>query len=374
MVPLPSTPCGLRRDKMGSILDRNRHNMTINELARGRETFMDGLYQQRAKVVDYARILAALRTAETSVSGETLCRELGVSRTAVWKAVKHLRDRGYEIDSAPHRGYTLISAPEAPTALEVLPGVRTRFLGRRYDYHPSVESTNRLAAEAAAEGAPAGTVIAADRQTGGRGRLSRAWHSPPGRNLYLSLVLRPPIEPVAAPQLALVAAPALIRAVEQCTDASPALAVKWPNDVYLDGRKLAGILCEMKAEIDRVHHLIIGLGVNVNGYRFPPEIAGRATSLEQALAKPCSRAALTTAFLNAFEEAYDRWLAEGLGPARRVWRERSLLRGRRIRVTGLNRDITGRAVDLTLQGGLVIEESDGVRTTIASGDAHIADF
>jgi BirA family biotin operon repressor/biotin-[acetyl-CoA-carboxylase] ligase len=208
----------------------------------------------------------------------------------------------------------MIAAAAPPLTADRFGGeLDTRWLGRAYEWHTECVSTNDLAAERARAGAPAGLVIAADTQTGGRGRLGRSWHSPPGDNLYISLLLRPARPAAEVPPLTLLAGGAVARAVE-ALGVSPRL--KWPNDVQLVGgdggrRKLAGVLTEMASAGERVEHVVVGIGINVNATAFPDGLAGRATSLRLATGQAIDRARLLAGVLNAFEPLYDEFQRHG---------------------------------------------------------------
>jgi BirA family biotin operon repressor/biotin-[acetyl-CoA-carboxylase] ligase len=207
----------------------------------------------------------------------------------------------------------MLDASLPPTADRVDAALATRWLGRRYDWHAVCGSTSDLCAERARAGAPAGLVVAADAQTGGRGRMGRSWHSPAGENLYLSLLLRPARPAAEIPPLTLLAGAAVARALAPM-GVSPRL--KWPNDVQLvdgDDRrlKLAGVLTEMVSAGNRVEHVVVGVGINVNATSFPAELAGRATSLRAALGRAVDRAEVLAAVLNAFEPLYDDFERDG---------------------------------------------------------------
>ena len=318
------------------------------------------------------RILTLLRQHAGHLSGETIAHELGVSRTAVWKHVGGLRDLGYGIASVPNRGYRLERVPDLPLPTEVLPRLRTARLGRAYRFLPVADSTNRVATRLADEGAPEGTTVVADSQTAGRGRFTRSWFSPPGTNLHLSMVLRPALEPFTAPQVAIVASVAVTQAVERICPRLQ-VGIKWPNDVFLGGRKAAGLLCEMRAEADRIRHIVLGIGVNVNTPRdeFPPDIAGVATSLAAETGHSVARVPLLAAIINEFESLYDRWRYEGLTCCRDAWNQRSVLNGRWVRVSALSGTVEGMAQGLSEAGGLLLALPQGTTREVLSGDAHI---
>ncbi len=320
-------------------------------------------------------ILDILKKSPSFISGESICRKLGISRTAVWKQIERLRNLGYRISSATKKGYHFDESPNRPIALEVDPLLDTERFGRNFVFFDETDSTNGEALRLAEGGSPEGTVVVADSQTAGRGRLNRQWFSPPGLNLYFSLVLRPSVQPARVPQIALVTGMAVARCLGSLTS-DLAVGVKWPNDVLLEGRKLCGILCDMRSEVDLVHHVIVGVGINVNVDRshFPDEIAETATSLKVALGREVSRARLLAGILLEMERAYTMWLESGLDAFRPIWQQRSVLKGRWVSVSALNERICGRVVDLAPSGALVVEQEDGTRREIASGDVHVESY
>jgi BirA family biotin operon repressor/biotin-[acetyl-CoA-carboxylase] ligase len=320
-------------------------------------------------------VLRRLEAAGGAVSGEALSHELAVSRMAICKAVAHLRVLGCEIDSAPHRGYQLVQSTDQPAAFAVQPLLRTAELGRHWVYEFQLPSTNRTAAELAVAGAPPGLVVVADAQTQGQGRMGRHWHSPAGRNLYVSVLLRPSVPPVRVPQISLLAALALRRALLALCPALP-VGVKWPNDLWVGGRKLAGVLCEMDAEVDRVRHVVVGLGLNVNltADEWPEALAGRATSLRIESGRPWPRPQVLGAFLNALEPLLREWeAADDLGPFLGELDQASVLRGRRIRVECGQRTSEGVAAGIALDGRLRLRADGGDELLLSSGDAHLLD-
>lgn len=318
-------------------------------------------------------ILRLLKDAEGYLSGDLVGRECSVSRNAVWKHVGLLRQQGYVIDACRRRGYLLRSAANAPLPWEVAASLATEAFGRDLDYREEVDSTNRVALERAIAGAPEGATVVAESQSSGRGRRGRRWISPPGVNLYFSVVLRPAIAPARLGQLPLVAAVALHRALSAFAPAVP-LLIKWPNDILARrGGKLAGVLCEAGIETDAVRHAVVGIGINVNGRTVPPTLAGVATSLAREGGAASSRPRLLAAVLNAFEEDYRRWLAEpaleGFLP---YLEEHSTLRGRTVRVEGLGGRRVGRVEGIGAGGELLVRGADGVTMQVFSGDVRVA--
>lgn len=318
------------------------------------------------------QIVAMLREAGGGeVSSRAICERLAVSRAAVWKQVETLRAGGYVIEACSRRGYRLVAAPDTPHAAEVLPLLTTRRLGRACHYADETGSTNRDGAARALAGADEGLVLVAGCQTAGRGRMTRAWFSPPGANLYFSLLLRPDVELAQAASLPLVLGLAVAEALSGLSPEVRPL-VKWPNDILVQGRKVCGILCEMQAETDRVRHIIAGVGVNVNLTRdaLPDDLRDRATSLRIETGKTFSRAAVLAAILNRFEPLYDRWRAEGLAPLVPAVNERDALRGRIITLEQGGRRIEGRADGIQPDGALLLRTSEGL-VPVYSGEAHV---
>jgi BirA family biotin operon repressor/biotin-[acetyl-CoA-carboxylase] ligase len=318
------------------------------------------------------RILQRLRAQpEAWTSGERLSLELGVSRSAVWKHVRALRLEGYTIASSPRKGYRLTGTPPRLLPAEIREGLGTRRFGRsEIVYHRETDSTNSRAKALAADGAPEGTVVLAEAQTGGRGRKGRAWFSPPGEGIYLSLILRPPISPVEAPRVTLIAG---IAAAETLMERFPDLGVhiKWPNDVLVGRNKVAGILTEISSDMDRVSYVVSGMGLNVNGRGFPAEIASIATSLALETGESPDRADLVRGYLERHERWYDAFLAEGARTILDRWKALSRTPGSRVAVEGPGGRIEGLALDIDRDGGLLVEDARGAVHTVFSGDVEV---
>jgi BirA family biotin operon repressor/biotin-[acetyl-CoA-carboxylase] ligase len=313
------------------------------------------------------RLLALLR-ADEFVSGEAIAEALGISRAAVAKRVDRLRERGFAIAAAPRRGYRLDGTPDALTADVVAGKLTTAWLGRAWRHEASVASTNDEAAAWARAGAPAGAVVVADEQTRGRGRLGRRWHSPPGASLYLSAVLRPPLPPHRVPPLTLAAGVAVAEALV-AFDVVPAL--KWPNDVQLDGKKVAGILTEMSADLDRVHHVVVGIGVNLNVEAFPEELQAIATSLQITRGAPVSRAEFAAMLCARLEHWVDQFVADGAAAVVAAWKQHARFFGKRVSVTAGRDRMEGVAEDLDDDGALRLRLDDGRTTRIVAGELAI---
>jgi len=307
------------------------------------------------------------------ISGAEISQRLGVSRTAVWKHIRQLRDAGYAIEAVTSRGYRLETIPDVLLAAEIQTGLETERVGRAMHCFASTDSTNLRALEMAEQGCADGTVLIAEEQTGGKGRLGRRWESPRGVNLYASLVLRPQIVPLAAPQLTFVAALAAVEAIVEITGLEA--RAKWPNDVLVNGRKVAGILSEMRAESDRVHYVILGIGVNLNmaSEQFPQELRYPATSLLLESGHPVVRSEFVRCFLKRFERHYLAFLAEGFDAVRPAWDACCAMVGQRVRVEQQPETLTGVVVGLDEDGSLLVRDERGKLQNIYAGDVFPAD-
>ena len=317
------------------------------------------------------RIVDWLRVAAGPVSGEDLARRLRCSRAAVWKQVRALRRQGYRIEARRAAGYTLAAVPDRLGPAELAPHLTGGW--RQVHWFAETDSTQRVARELARAGAPEGTVVIAERQTAGRGRLGREWHSPAGLNLYCSVILRPPLAPGAVPCVALVAGVAVAVAIAGTGALRP--AIKWPNDVLLAGRKVAGILTEMDSELERVHHVIAGIGVNLNAPRmaFPPALRGKASSLLLASGQRVDRAAFTGRLLAALEARYGRFCSAGFEAVRGEWEEYSCLTGTEVCVAAPDGEIQGRVLGLDADGALRLQRADGGTVRIVAGEVTLRD-
>lgn len=312
-------------------------------------------------------ILRLLRKAgDHYLSGEEIAETLGVSRTAIWKHIKELRRAGYDIVSQAHSGYRLEKSPDLLTPAEIAPLLKTRVIGAKLLYKEETRSTNEDAKIAAAEGAPDGTVVLTEFQGTGHGRLSRGWFCPKGKGVLFSVLLRPQdILPQDAPKYTLLAAVAVVRA---CRARGLDVGIKWPNDVLADGKKLVGILTEMSAEMERIHYIIIGIGINVNIGReeFAPEIRETATSLSLLAGHSLDRRQLLADILQEMEALSMSVQAQGFTPVLDEWRRLSLTLGQEVRVIGVNETFTGRAVDIDADGALLVDTGTGRRRVLAA--------
>jgi BirA family transcriptional regulator, biotin operon repressor / biotin---[acetyl-CoA-carboxylase] ligase len=320
-----------------------------------------------------ATILRLFREAGRGfVSGELISRELQVSRTAVWKHINGLRDAGYIIEAIPSRGYHLLSSPDILSVEEVREKLCTTRIGRQLVCLPETTSTNADAFHLADDGAEEGTVVIADAQSGGKGRRGRIWSSPAGVNLYCSVVLRPVIMPHEAPQLTFLSAVAVARAIEQTTALRP--EIKWPNDVLINGRKVAGLLNEMSAETDGINFVILGIGVNLNMTlaQFPADVRTPATSLLLEQGLPVNRAQFAATMLGELDRLYTAFLATGFGPVRDEWQRRCNANGLEVVVSeGGVETVRGMFQGIDGDGAMLVRFPDGMLERILSGDVRV---
>lgn len=307
------------------------------------------------------------------VSGETMCTTLGVSRTAVWKHIKDLQDAGYQIEAVRNKGYRLQSSPDLVTAAEIRDGLSTTVLGQSIVYRETIDSTNNLAQELANNGAMEGTLVIADEQQQGRGRRGRTWFSPPHSGVWMSLILRPQLPLAHAAQITLVTAIALAKALTRLTGVPS--GIKWPNDILFNKKKSCGILTEMHAEFDQIHHLVVGIGINVNVPQedFPDDIQSIATSLQAVKGTPIPRAKVVQVVLEELEPLYRQYVANGgFGTLRDQWKAHNITLGNDIIAHTAQGTIQGRALDIDEFGVLLVEQPDGEQKKIYSADIMFA--
>ncbi len=320
-----------------------------------------------------AQILAALRAAgEGTVSGAELSQRLGLTRAAIWARVEELRRLGYEIEASPHAGYRLVGTPDVLHADDLLTRLEAaRVIGRDIRVFAETTSTNDVIEKLGRDGVGEGVVVFAESQTKGRGRLGRRWLSPPGKGLWFSVLLRPELRPQQATQLTLTAATALRRAIHQETGLSP--DIKWPNDILLRGRKVAGILTELSAELDRIKHVILGIGVDVNlaANEFPAELRRLATSLKAEAGHAVARPALAAGILRELDRDYARLRAGEFAAIADEWAAHCATLGQHVTIGVGERRVRGRAEALDDDGALLLRTEHGVIEHIVGGDVTV---
>ena len=319
---------------------------------------------------DQSDILTLLRNSRDYVSGQQLCDQFGVSRTAVWKAINQLKEEGYRIEAVSHKGYRLLESPDVLSRSEVLSRLKTKWAGQQLFYLEETGSTNIDAKRYAEEGEPHGTTVIAEKQNAGRGRRGKYWESPPGSAIYMTIMLKPDFAPDKASMLTLVMALSVAEAITEATGLQA--GIKWPNDVVVNKKKVCGILTELNVETDYIRHVVIGVGINVNNgapEEFPEEIRETATSLRIEAGTPFSRAELLERVLERFEKNYDtfvttldlRLLIEAYG--------RYLLNlNMEVNVLDPKGSYTGVARGISTTGELLVEKEDGEMKTVYAGE------
>jgi BirA family biotin operon repressor/biotin-[acetyl-CoA-carboxylase] ligase len=299
------------------------------------------------------RILKALRECGDYLSGETLSKQLGTSRVSIWKHIRSLKEDGYIIEASP-RGYRLVSSPDLLLPYE-FPG-----LEQRIHYFPEIGSTMDAARELAKKGVGEGTIVIAEAQTRGRGRLSREWLSPEG-GIYFTLILRPGISPAYAPRINLMASIAVAATIRKLFGLKTEL--KWPNDVLIEGRKVCGILAEMDAEMDVVNFVNVGIGINAN--TSIPQFEKTVTSLKGALGREISRKKFLSALLMEIERLQPLLMNADL---LQEWKKLSVTLNKDVRIAAPGEVIVGRAIDIDTTGALIIKERNGSLKKAMAGD------
>ncbi|MCM1024951.1 MAG: biotin--[acetyl-CoA-carboxylase] ligase [Roseburia sp.] len=317
-----------------------------------------------------SEILSLLRERGDYVSGQELCKRFGVSRTAVWKAVNQLKKEGYAIEAVPNRGYLLTEGTELYGKNELESRMETVWAGRRVLFFDSLNSTNLRAKQEAENGAAQGTVVVADMQTAGRGRRGRSWSSPPGTNVYFTLILKPKYEPDKASMVTLVMALAVAAGIRQTCGAQA--LIKWPNDIVIDGKKVCGILTEMSVERDYIHYVVSGVGINVGRQEFPPEIAATAVCLEEVCGEKVSRAALIVNVMRYFEEYYEKFCERtDLSGVLEDYNRLLINRDREICVLDPKGNYRGISKGINSVGELLVELEDGSTVNVYAGEVSV---
>lgn len=318
----------------------------------------------------HAEILRLLKETEGGYLSSTRLSELlGISRAAIWKQISALREQGYAIDALPSKGYQLGAGPDRLFSEEIQSGLKTAVIGREIVYFAETDSTNHRAALLAEKGAVDGTVVVAEAQSAGKGRLGRRWSSPAGVNLYLSIILRPQIAPRAAPLLTFLSSLATARTIELETGLRP--TVKWPNDVLMDGCKVAGLLNEMNAETERVNYVILGIGVNLNmtQEQFPADLRYPATSLALELHRPVDRVRFCRRLLGEIDTLYHDYPA-GQEAILAGWLSYFDLLGKKVTVEEPSRTIVGTVTGIAADGALLLSLENGASERILAGDVR----
>lgn len=318
----------------------------------------------RNEILDYFR-----KADGNFVSGQQISKDLHVSRTAIWKHINVLKERGYIFESSTRKGYRLIYAPNLLTPLEIDSALHTETFGRHVVYLESTQSTNEEAKKIAREGAEEGTIVVAEEQITGHGRLTRGFFSPFAKGIWFSLILRPKFFPMEASKCTLLAAVGVCRGIRRLGLADA--GIKWPNDILVHGKKLVGILTLMSASMEKIDYIIMGIGINtgIKKNEFPEDFREGATSfLNEGI--NVSRKDLLAAILGELEKEYSIVQNEGFDKVLDDWRALSVTLGQEVRVIFGDDSYTGKAVDIDRDGCLLVNTGSEVKRVIA-GDVSI---
>ncbi len=329
------------------------------------------LVKGRIKLKDKIVVLLKEKKNEF-LSGEELSISLGVTRAAIWKYINTLREEGYNIESSPKKGYKLLESPDVLTFGEIHNFLNTKFLGRNLIHYESIDSTNIKAKEIAREGCSDGTVVISEYQSSGKGRLGRQWVSPKGKGIWMSIILKPDVDPSFASKITLIGAASVLKAMNNLGINN--CSIKWPNDIVINNKKVSGILTEMSAELTRINHIVIGIGINVNidVEDFSEELKSIATSLKIEKNKSIDRKMLLAEVLNSFEPYYEEFIHNGHIPSTiDLCRENSILLQKEIQCIRGNSIFRAKAIDISDNGELIVELPDGKIEHIVSGEVSI---
>ena len=315
-------------------------------------------------------ILKMLRETDGYISGQELCNKFGVSRTAIWKVMKQLKEAGYNIEAQQNKGYHIVSAPDVMDAAELKSIWKPKWVGCEILYFDSIDSTNTKAQELAEKGYPSGTLVVADKQIAGKGRRGRNWESPSGCGIFMTLMLKPDINPNNASMLTLVSALAVAKALADITGKDA--KIKWPNDIVIDGRKVCGILTEMSAQFDYINNIVIGIGINVNNNSFPEEISATASSLRLLSGgKKYRRAEIIEKIMEYFEKYYSIFLeTEDLSALVNEYDAMLVNMKKQVKVLDPKEPFEGKAMGITKNGELIVDTWES-RKLVSSGEVSV---
>jgi BirA family transcriptional regulator, biotin operon repressor / biotin---[acetyl-CoA-carboxylase] ligase len=307
------------------------------------------------------------------VSADQLASEVGISDTQIANEIQKLKEDGYEIDSSPAKGFSLIKIPNRLLPYELQRDLPTEYIGKEIHYYSEVDSTNEVAKRLAHDGAPEGTIIIAESQRSGRGRRGKKWLSPSG-GVWMTIILRPDIPPSKAPQLTLVTGVAVAETLDK--ECRLDVGIKWPNDILIGEKKVCGILTEASTNPKGLEYVVVGVGIdlNVDVNTFPPELREGATSLKQELEKEIYSVKLVQRFLQNFENLYDDFKTGKFPEILKEWRKLSKTIGSYVEVQKKGRVVRGEAVGITKEGVLILEMDDGSLRKVISGECiHLKD-
>lgn len=317
-----------------------------------------------------SKILNILRIKGDYVSGQELCEYFGVTRTAIWKGIRQLREEGYQIDAVKNKGYRLLESPDLITDVELGSRMDTNWAGGKLVYLDEVDSTNNYARKLAEDGVQHGTLVVADYQNGGKGRRGRTWVMPHRKAIAMSLIVRPDIRPEKASMMTLVTGMAVAEAIKKVTGLDT--KIKWPNDIVINGKKISGILTEMSAEMDGINYVVIGIGINANFTEFPEELRETATSLQQQLGYPVDRGAIICMTMKIFEIYYERFMeTQSMKGLAEEYQQMLVNLDRQVRVLEPGNEYSGVARGIDETGQLLVEKENGETVAVYAGEVSV---
>jgi len=299
-------------------------------------------------------------------SGEELANHFGVSRTSIWNYIDYFRKQGYSIEAHPNLGYRLIDVPDRILPDEIKYGLDNKIIGRKVYTYEEIGSTNDIAQVLALKGEQEGSVVFAESQTQGRGRLQRIWFSPKRKGLWFSVILRPQLTPEYIPLITAMSAVSVAKAISKYTGLTT--WIKWPNDIYINGKKVGGILTELNTEIDVIKFVILGIGINVNIDSFSKELGKTATSLKIESGQNYSRIELAKKILVSLEHYYRFLLDKKFEEIVSEWKSLSFILGKRVSLSHNGEQIEGQAMGLDEYGSLIVRLDDGFLKHITAGE------
>lgn len=316
------------------------------------------------------RILKELKGAGDYISGQELCEKLNVSRTAVWKHIKALKEEGYEIDSVTKRGYRLVTCPDLITQEAVSSNLNSQWLGKDLRFYDTIDSTNLEVRRLAEAGAEHGLTVIAEEQVSGKGRRGRSWLGKAGTGIWMSFLLKPEIALENSSMLTLITALAVAKAINEVTNVS--CGIKWPNDLIVNGKKVCGILTELSAQMDELNYIVVGLGINVNMEEFPDDLKDKATSLQIETGKRIYRAPLAAKVLEYFEKYYEQFIqTEDLSTFKDEYNHLLVHMNQKIRVIRGSKETIYTSHGINERGELLAETASGKIESILSGEVSV---
>ncbi|WP_226579276.1 biotin--[acetyl-CoA-carboxylase] ligase [Halobacillus litoralis] len=316
------------------------------------------------------QLIEVMNNQEGHVSGQELSELLNISRTAVWKHMNDLKKDGYEIEAVQKKGYKILSYPDKVSGNTLQWGLNTKWIGHQLFHYDQVESTQEIVHQMAKQGKPHGTVVVADEQIKGKGRMARGWDSPKGKGIWLSLLLRPNLPPVQAPQLTLLAATVLAKMIDERSALNP--QIKWPNDLLVGHKKVSGILTEMQAEQDSIQYIVLGIGMNVNQSEaeIPEDIKYKASSLKIESGETWNIQETIQHLLRLFEQSYDHYERHGFASVKKDWEDYGYRIGEEVTISTMRNTWKASLVGIEPDGALIARNLQGKEEKLYSAEIH----